>query len=106
MPKNRFFSNRSFAAAVLSGFLLFLFSSGSEAEPRLPNLFTNHMVLQRDMDISVWGWADPEEHIAVTLGASTGETVTTADGHWNVSLPAMHAGGPFTLVVHGKKVVE
>lgn len=90
---------------VLSVFLIFV-PSGSEAEPRLPHLFTDHMVLQQNISISVWGWADPEEHIAVTLGASSGETVTTADGHWNVSLPAMHAGGSFTLIVHGKRVVE
>jgi len=105
MLKNRFFSNTGFAASVFSGFLLVLVPSGSEAEPRLPHLFTEHMVLQRDMNISVWGWADPEEHITVTLGENTRDTVTTPDGHWNVLLPAMHAGGPFTLAVRGKKAL-
>ena len=63
------------------------------------------MVLQRGTNISVWGWADPEEHIAVTLGTNTRGTVASADGHWNVSLPAMHEGGPFTLTVRGKKTL-
>lgn len=78
----------------------------AEAEPKLPHLFTDHMVLQEDMNISVWGWADPEERITVNLGPNTRETVATAAGRWDVALPAMHAGGPFTLLVRGKKTVE
>src|SRR5215469_10152427 len=77
-----------------------------EAEPRLPHLFTDHMVLQEDMSISVWGWADPEERITVILGPHTREAVATAAGRWELLLPAMHAGGPFTLIVRGKKIVE
>jgi sialate O-acetylesterase len=106
MPKQPFLTNGRFAAAHLLFFVLILLLPSAYAEPTLPHLFSDHMVLQRDMDISVWGWADPGEHIAVTLGANTRETITAADGRWNVSLPAMHAGGPFTLIVRGKKVVE
>src|SRR5690348_14565108 len=106
MRKKRFFSDSTFVAAALSLFLLTLFPPAAVAEPRLPHLFTDHMVLQEDMKISVWGWADPQERITVNLGPNTRETVATAEGRWNVSLPAMHAGGPFTLIVRGKKVVE
>jgi sialate O-acetylesterase len=103
MWKNRF--GLVDLAAVLS--LLPLFIPGAaEAEPRLPYLFSDHMVLQRDMSFSVWGWADPAERIVVSLGPNTRETLATADGRWNVALPAMHAGGPFTLTVRGKKMVE
>jgi len=93
------------AAVVLLLSVLLFHPLSAQAEPRLPYLFTDHMVLQQGMNISVWGWADPEEHVAVTLGANTRETVVSADGHWNVSLPAMHAGGPFTLTVRGKKTL-
>ena len=58
------------------------------------------------MKISVWGWADPQERITVNLGPNARETVATAEGRWDVSLPAMHAGGPFTLIVRGTKIVE
>jgi sialate O-acetylesterase len=105
MLKNQFFKNLAFAAASLLLFLLILSPPAVRAEPRLPHLFADHMVLQRDMNISVWGWADPEEPIAVSLGSNTRETVTTFDGHWTVSLPKMRAGGPFTLVVRGKKTL-
>ena len=103
---SRFFPSSGFVIAALSAFLLLFIPQNAEAEPRLPYLFTDHMVLQQNADISVWGWADPEEHIAVTLGADVRETVASAEGHWSVSLPAMHEGGPFTLIVRGKKAVE
>ena len=41
------------------------------AEPVLPHLFSDHMVLQRDSDIRIWGWADPGEKISVSLAGST-----------------------------------
>ena len=75
------------------------------AEPRLPHLFSDHMVLQRDTELRVWGWADPGERVTVRLGPNTRETVTAADGNWNTSLPAMHVGGPYTLIVRGKKTL-
>ena len=106
MRKKRSPSNSAFVAAAISFFLLSFFSPGAEAEPRLPHLFTDHMVLQEDTNISVWGVADPEERISVDLGPNTKQTVASADGHWNVSLPPTHAGGPFTLIVRGKRVVE
>ena len=106
MRQKRFFSNSAFVAAALAFFLLIFLPPGVEAEPRLPHLFTDHMVLQQDMKISVWGWADPQERITVNLGPHTSATVATAAGRWDVLLPAMHAGGPFTLIVRGKKAVE
>jgi len=48
-------------------FLLFLFAllMPLRAEPVLPHLFSDHMVIQRETDIRIWGWADPGENISV-----------------------------------------
>ncbi len=78
-------------------------SPAALADPALPHLFSDHMVLQRDREISVWGWAEAGEHIVVTLNANAREAVANAKGEWSVKLPAMHAGGPFTLTVQGKR---
>lgn len=75
------------------------------AEPRLPHLFSNHMVLQRDKEIAVWGWGDPGEKISVSLGSNARETTAASDGRWKVALSPMPAGGPFTLVVKGEKTI-
>src|SRR5580693_2500563 len=73
------------------------------AEPVLPHLFSDHMVIQRETEIRIWGRADPGEGISVSLRNETGQTTADADGRWKITLPAMRAGGPFTLTVQGKK---
>jgi sialate O-acetylesterase len=77
----------------------------SWADPLLPNLLANHMVLQQDRQIHIWGKADPGEKITVTLAGKTRAAMPDARGNWSVHLPAMRAGGPFTVVVRGKKTI-
>ena len=85
-------------------FFVFL-RSPLRAEPVLPHLFSDHMVIQRETEIRIWGWADAGEKISVSLGAGSGQAITNADGRWRVTLPAMRAGGPFTLLVQDKKTI-
>ncbi len=77
----------------------------ANAAPVLPGLFSDHMVLQQGRAVPVWGWADPGERISVTLGQNTRTAIAGADRHWKLLLPAMHAGGPFTLTIAGKRTV-
>src|SRR5260370_14965065 len=85
-------------------FFVFLLSP-LRAEPVLPHMFSDHMVIQRETEIRSWGWADGGEKISVSLGTGSGQGATDSDGHWRVILPAMRAGGPFTLMVRGKKTI-
>ena len=41
------------------------------ADVKLPAMFTDHAVLQRDMPVPVWGWADPGEKVTVTIAGQT-----------------------------------
>ncbi|QNN25486.1 sialate O-acetylesterase [Planctomycetales bacterium ZRK34] len=66
---------------------------------KLPGFFNDHMVLQRQMPIAVWGWADPGEMVEVTLGDDTVKTTANQDGQWKVALPKREAGGPLTLSI-------
>ncbi len=75
------------------------------ASPVLPHLFSDHMVLQRDMAISVWGKADAGEQITVTIAGQTAQIAAGTDGRWKVALAPMAAGGPFVLTVRGKTTV-
>lgn len=77
-----------------------------QADVSLPQIFGNHMVLQREQAIPVWGWADPGEEVTVSL--STGDAASTVagdDGKWTVKLPAQQAGGPVELTVKGKNAI-
>src|SRR5882762_4405108 len=73
------------------------------AEPVLPRLFSDHMVIQRETEIRIWGWADAGEKISVSLGIGSGQTTADSNGHWRVNLPPMRAGGPVALTVQCKK---
>jgi sialate O-acetylesterase len=70
------------------------------AEVRLPAIFSDHMVLQRNMKVPVWGWSDPRASVTV---AFAGQKVTTAadeQGNWKVMLDKMPAcSEPRTLSV-------
>jgi sialate O-acetylesterase len=71
------------------------------AEVRPSELFTDGVVLQRGVEIHVWGTARPGSQVKVTLGDSEAESTTDADGHWSINLPAMEAGGPYGMVITG-----
>jgi len=90
------------AAAALAGFL----TVPAAADVRLPAVFGDHMVVQQGTPVPVWGWADPGEEISVTLGEKTGKTTADTAGKWQVRLDALPAGGPHTLKVQGKNLLE
>ncbi|MGO9202164.1 MAG: sialate O-acetylesterase, partial [Limisphaerales bacterium] len=73
---------------------------------RLPGIFGSHMVLQQEKPLVIWGWAQPNETVALQLGSESGQAQANDRGQWRAVLPAMKAGGPFTLAVHGSSTVE
>ncbi len=89
------------AAASLS-----LLATAARADVRMPALFADHMVLQREHANPVWGWADAGEEVAVVLGDQTHKATADADGKWRVVLDPLPAGGPHKIVVEGKNRVE
>lgn len=74
-------------------------------DPVLPYLLADHMVLQQGREIHVWGKADPGEKITVTLAEKTSSAPADAGGNWSIDLPAMSAGGPYTVTIQGKKTI-
>jgi len=90
-----------FSVAVL--LVLALATLGSAAV-RMPHVFGDHMVLQRNMAVPVWGWASPGEQVSVQLDSEAPLRVTAdAEGKWQVKLPPHKAGGPHVLKVKGEK---
>ena len=66
---------------------------------KLAALFSDHMVLQRDIPIPVWGWAEPGSLIAVEISGLGATATAGADGNWLARLPALAAGGPHVMTV-------
>jgi len=71
------------------------------AAPRLPLLFGQGAVLQRDQPIPVWGWASPAAQLEITFDGQRASALANAEGRWLATLPAHRAGGPFVLQVQG-----
>ena len=76
------------------------------ADVRVPALFGDHMVLQRDMPIHVWGWADPGETVSVAFRGETATTIASPNGRWDIYLEPAEAGGPYALAIDGENSIR
>ncbi|MGK7391034.1 MAG: sialate O-acetylesterase [Candidatus Cyclobacteriaceae bacterium M2_1C_046] len=90
--------------ALLIIFFAFSFTCAS-AQIHLPRLISDGMVLQRDTELNIWGWASAGENIVVTFNESAYKTKADKDGNWSIKLPAQDAGGPYTMTLKGKNRV-
>jgi len=81
-------------------------AAAAPAKPFLNPVFSDHMVLQRDVPTSIWGWTQPGKEVKVTLADKTATGVADAQGRWMVKLGALPAGGPHTMTVTGPQTVE
>ena len=70
---------------------------------RLAAPISDHMVLQREKPVAVWGWADAGEAVTVTFAGQSKSATAGADGKWTLKLDALPAStDPRTLTVTGK----
>jgi rhamnogalacturonan acetylesterase len=67
----------------------------------LPSVFSDHMVMQRDLPLPVWGSATPAATVNVKFAGQSATATADAQGHWRTAISALPAGGPFTLQVSG-----
>ena len=73
------------------------------AEVKLARLFSDHVVLQRQKPIPVWGWANPNESVAVSLGSQNKTAIADANGRFTVEFAPMEAiGEPLELKATAK----
>jgi sialate O-acetylesterase len=77
-----------------------------QADPKLPNVFGDHMVLQQKHNNPVWGWAEAGEKITVVIGRQNKNATADKQGNWKVKLDPLPAGGPYKLVVKGNSTVS
>jgi len=76
-----------------------------QAKVILPKIFTDNMVLQRNIAIPVWGWAHANEKIQVTFNKQTKTTKADKNGKWSIRLDAEQAGGPYELTIKGENKI-
>ncbi|MCY7420636.1 MAG: beta galactosidase jelly roll domain-containing protein [Chitinophagaceae bacterium] len=69
---------------------------------RLPVIFQSNMVLQRDKEVTIWGFADAGEKVEVNFKGQLLKSVAGKNSKWSIKLPATTAGGPYDITVKGK----
>jgi len=95
---------RLFAMIIV---LAFTFSSTYAVALKLPSLVGNHMVLQQQTTIIVWGWGQPNTSIKVSENwtKKTQKTTVQNDGKWKLELQTPTAGGPYEMKIQGDTTI-
>lgn len=86
-------------------FIFLLISVLANANIRMPLIFSDGMVLQRDKQIPIWGFADANESVEIHFNKQVKKTTADKNGKWTVNLSAEKAGGPFELTIIGKNKI-
>ena len=94
---------RRIGAIASCFFLLLAVACSAEVKPSA--LFSDHMVLQRGMQVPVWGTANPGEKVKVTLNGKSAVATAAADGKWMVRLRNLKAGGPYEMRIQGSNSI-
>ncbi|QEG36266.1 sialate O-acetylesterase [Bythopirellula goksoeyrii] len=77
----------------------------SHAVVSIPNIFSDHMVLQQKQANIVWGKSSPGEKVTVRIKDHEKQTTADEDGNWSVKLDPLDAGGPYELLVVGSNTI-
>jgi len=75
------------------------------AEVKVAKIFNDNMVLQRNKDVPVWGWADKGEKVTVIFNGQKAVAKADPSGKWMVKLKPMKEGGPLEMTVKGKNTI-
>ncbi|MFV8466176.1 sialate O-acetylesterase [Flavobacterium sp. LB1P62] len=85
-------------------FVLFLILSHSAfANVTLPNVLSDNMVLQRNSEVTIWGWANPQEEVVITpsWNHQVYKIKASNQAKWEINIPTPKEGGPFTISIKG-----
>ncbi len=85
----------------------FVFASPQKASLKLNSIFTDHMVLQRDTAVSVYGKAAAGSKVVVEIAGQTLTAKAGSKGDWSAKLQPIPAGGPYEMnVISGNETVS
>ena len=101
MPRRKFIPALLFATSIS----LVISTTKATADVKLPPVISNHMVLQRDMPLPIWGTAAPGEKVTVSFRGQEKSATADPQGKWLVRLDPVKAGGPDALKIAGANTI-
>jgi len=93
------------STSVALGLSLLAVSTPVLAEVKVPAIFSDNMVLQRNVPMPIWGTARPGEEVKVTAGPRNATTTADASGAWRVTLDPLDAGNAIAVVIAGSNTI-
>ncbi|PKB16401.1 sialate O-acetylesterase [Flavobacterium sp. 5] len=88
---------------VFSVFLVF--QANMRAQIKLPRLISNGVVLQRNEELKIWGWAAANENVQLKFNSKVYFAKADNTGNWVIILPKQKAGGPYEMVFEASNSV-
>jgi len=71
----------------------------ANAQLTTAKLFGDHMVLQRNQDVPVWGWSAKKNKVTINFNGQTVNVKADEQGYWKAVLKPMTAGGPYVMKI-------
>lgn len=91
---------------IILNILGFALSKVGFAQVKLPKVIANHMILQRNQSVPIWGWAKPNEMVSVSFKGQQMSATADADGYWKVMLSSLTATNePAEMVIKASNTI-
>lgn len=80
----------------------------ASAKVKLPSFFTDNMVLQRNTNANIWGWAEKDKVITVTTSwnKKTYKIKSSASGDWKIAVATPNYGGPYQVQISDGEITN
>ncbi|MEN6561624.1 MAG: sialate O-acetylesterase [Acidobacteriota bacterium] len=97
-------STKRLAGFAAAGLLACGLPLALAAQVRLPAVIGDHMVIQQEKPVTIWGWAGRGEAVTILLSGQERKAVAAADGTWRVVFDPLKAGdAPLEMTVRGAR---
>ncbi|MGO4291593.1 sialate O-acetylesterase [Chitinophaga sp. RAB17] len=80
-----------------------MYGQYAKADVKLPAIFSDGMVLQRNKPVLIWGFGNPGEPISLRIAGQFKTAITDTAGNWTIKLDPLKVGSPLQLIVKGKE---
>ena len=91
---------------ILIAAITALVAACSQIPVTMPALFSDHMMIQRDRPVPVWGEAEPGARVTLKWQGKAVSVKADENGRWHAQLPATPSGGPYTLTINGTVISD
>ncbi len=95
-----------FCAIAMILFASWVFALQQNIKFQVSPVFSNHMVLQRDTPLEIFGQAAPGKSVAVEIAGQRNSGLANAKGEWAVKLKPMAAGGPYEMTITAGEIIR